>query len=246
MDKWKLIALDMDGTTLSKDGSISEANRAWISKAGEAGVQVTFATGRHLEGVVRHYIEDLHCQVPVVTLNGGEVWTTDGQLLARQPFPEADIKWLFDLARKNGLSYWGATALGMLPMDAFPATMAEETWLKFGVYGEDGALIRKVWSQIQADGRFEISNSHPLNIEVNPRGVTKATGLQVVCDYLGIEARQVVTMGDSLNDVAMLQWAGLGIAMDNAQPAVKEVADVITCHSEDDGVAKAIEKYVLA
>lgn len=246
MNPWRLIALDMDGTTLTRDGKISAENQIWIQAARKAGVEVTFATGRHVKGVVREFVAEMQFEMPVVTVNGGEVWTRDGQLLARHVFPEADIQSLFEMAREYGLSYWGATIDKMMPMDDFPARVEGEDWLKFGMYGKNPELIRSVWTQLKDDNRFEISNSHALNVEINPSGVNKALGLQTVCKHLGIEAKQVVTMGDGMNDVAMLQWAGLGIAMGNAQDAVKRAADVTTANFDEDGVAQAIRKYVLA
>jgi 5-amino-6-(5-phospho-D-ribitylamino)uracil phosphatase len=246
VNPWRLIALDMDGTTLTRDGKISEENQTWIQAARKAGVEVTFATGRHMNGVVRDFMVEMKFEMPVVTVNGGEVWTSDGQLLARHAFPEADIQSLFEMARGYGLSYWGATIDKMMPMEAFPAKVEGEDWLKFGMFGQDPELIRAVWAELKHDNRFEISNSHALNIEINPSGVNKALGLQTVCNHLGIEPKQVVTMGDGMNDVAMLQWAGLGIAMGNAQDAVKKVADVTTANFDEDGVAQAIRKYVLA
>jgi 5-amino-6-(5-phospho-D-ribitylamino)uracil phosphatase len=244
--KWRLIALDMDGTTLDKDGRISEENRTWIHAARQAGIEVTFATGRHLNGIVRTYVEDLGLKVPVVTVNGGEVWTTEGDLLSRSVFTTDEIGTLYDLAHEMGLSYWGGTVDGMFQMHDLPSQVEESVWLKFGFFGKDERVIQRVWNQLKNDGRFEVTNSHPLNIEVNPKGVSKAVGLQVVCDYLGIEAGQVVTMGDGMNDVEMLRWAGLGIAMGNAQNVVKESADFVTSRFDENGVAAAIQKYVMA
>jgi HAD superfamily hydrolase (TIGR01484 family) len=244
LEKWKLIALDMDGTSLREGRYLSDENRAWLLKAREAGIAFTFATGRHRRGIVAELMQDLNIQVPVVTMNGGEVWAADGELLARHPLSQDDVAWLRHLAAKYQAHFWAGSTEGPIQEHEFPDHVETCTWLKFGFYSWDQMVVRALWEELQRADRFELTNSHPLNIEVNPRGVTKAAGLQVVADYLGIQPEQVVAMGDSLNDIPMLRWAGLGIAMGNAQPPVKSAADWVTRSCDEDGVAYAIEKLL--
>ena len=85
----------------------------------------------------------------------------------------------------------------------------------------------------------------PTNIEVNPSGVNKANGLKRVCRELGITMDQVMAIGDSMNDKKMIMQVGLGIAMGNAQEQIKLVADDVTDTNNNDGVAKAIERFIL-
>jgi 5-amino-6-(5-phospho-D-ribitylamino)uracil phosphatase len=243
MSKWRLIALDMDGTLLDRDGTVSAENRKWINKAREAGIEVTLATGRHIRSA-RVWIEELGLQMPVVTSNGGEVWTVDHVLLDRNALSWEDVHFLYDLAvkyKKYGTHIWANTVDEIIHWDTFPESIEHFTWLKFGYQNDNLLVIKDILRRLRAYGRFEITNSDPTNIEVNPVGVNKASGLQKVCDYLGIHHLQVVTMGDSLNDVAMLQWAGMGIAMGNAQEEVKAIADYVTMPHDRDGVARAIE-----
>jgi len=92
---------------------------------------------------------------------------------------------------------------------------------------------------------FEITNSHPANLEFNPKGVNKAAGLRQVCQLYGLSMDEVVAMGDSLNDIAMIREAGLGVAMGNAQEEVKRAADMIALSNTEDGVAHLIRSFVL-
>ncbi|MNI89787.1 Sugar phosphatase YidA [compost metagenome] len=94
-------------------------------------------------------------------------------------------------------------------------------------------------------GELEITNSSPYNLEINPAGINKASGVQMVCELLGLAMSEVVAVGDSLNDLAAIQAAGLGVAMGNAQIAVKENADVVTASNNDDGIALIIRDYIL-
>ncbi|HBG02875.1 MAG TPA: phosphoglycolate phosphatase, partial [Firmicutes bacterium] len=112
--------------------------------------------------------------------------------------------------------------------------------MKVGMHHDDIETISKLRDLVTASGEFEVSGSAPTNIEINPKGVSKAAGLAEAIALLGIAPSEVVAVGDSRNDLAMLKWAGLGIAMDNAEPIVKEAADDVTASNEEDGVAQVI------
>jgi 5-amino-6-(5-phospho-D-ribitylamino)uracil phosphatase len=248
MNRWQLIALDMDGTLLRRDGTVSAENRKWIQKAREQGIEVTLATGRHIRSALP-YMEELGFTAPVVTSNGGEVWTADLVLLERHPLPLEDVRFLHEIAlqyKKYGTHIWANTINEIVHWDTFPEKIEQMIWLKFGYQNNDLSVIQEILHRLQAYGRFEITNSDPRNIEVNPAGINKASGLQTVCEHLRISPSRVVTMGDSLNDVAMLRWAGMGIAMGNAQEEVKAAADSVTASHEQDGVARAIERLLVS
>jgi 5-amino-6-(5-phospho-D-ribitylamino)uracil phosphatase len=242
MQQIRLIALDMDGTTISRDGMISSENQAWIAKARDAGIEVTFATGRGWGGVVLRHAKELHFTLPVVTLNGSEVWTPGGTLLSRHEIAPEYVQFLFSLVKEYDPIFWANTTSGRFdPLHEFKGAYEEQTWLKFGYFSKDPQIIDELWIRLRDHGDLELSNSHPSNIEVNPKGVNKASGLQVICDSIGILPDQIAAMGDSLNDIPMLKWAGLGIAMGNAQEEVKNAADYVTSTCKEDGVARAIE-----
>ncbi|MDQ0190790.1 HAD family phosphatase [Alicyclobacillus cycloheptanicus] len=243
MENWRLIALDMDGTLIRRDETISDENRKWIQKAREAGIEVTLATGRYIEGIVRSLASELGLSLPLVTVNGGEVWGMDGELLLRKTMPGTEVLELHQLAVEHGAHFWGRTTRQLIN-DQLPPDAERADWLKFGFYSEDAHVMRALWGRLQGDDRFELTNSGSMNIEINPKGVTKAAGLQLVCDRYGINPSQVITMGDSMNDISMLRWAGLGIAMGNAQDVVKAAADAVTANFDEDGVAKAIERVL--
>ncbi|GMA51230.1 5-amino-6-(5-phospho-D-ribitylamino)uracil phosphatase YcsE [Alicyclobacillus contaminans] len=242
----RLLALDMDGTTLQNHEEISDETRWWLFRARECGIEFTFATGRHIRGLPSTYAAALGVRVPIVTMNGGEVWTPDGQLIERHTLPTEDVAWLHELARTYGerIGFWSAYTGGLADWDEFAKTYAERAWLKVGFFAEDEAVVAELWQVLGAHGGFELTNSHPLNIEVNPKGVTKASGLQTVVDFLGWSAEEVAAIGDSYNDIPMLRWAGLGIAMGNAQEAVKAEADWVTARCDEEGVARAIERLL--
>jgi hydroxymethylpyrimidine pyrophosphatase-like HAD family hydrolase len=245
MGDWKLIALDMDGTLLGGTHSVSEENIQWIRRAREMGVLTTLATGRMYRDLVLDVTVLLGIDSPLVTANGGEVWTASGQLLERHALDPADIEFLMDLTDQYHLRFWACPTIGNpIHPETLPPTYRDLTYVKFGFYSAEQSTVEEVWRILESQQRYTVTNSDPLNIEVNPLGVTKASGLARVCRELGILAENVVAIGDSFNDIPMLEWAGMGIAMGNAQEPVKRIASAVTADNAHHGVARAIERIL--
>jgi Cof subfamily protein (haloacid dehalogenase superfamily) len=92
-----------------------------------------------------------------------------------------------------------------------------------------------------------IFTSKPYFLEILPANVNKGTALEKIANLLGIDQKDVIAIGDSMNDEAMLRWAGLGIAMANSDDRIKNIADMVTSrNNDDDGVTEVIEKYILS
>ncbi|WP_028547345.1 Cof-type HAD-IIB family hydrolase [Paenibacillus sp. UNC451MF] len=245
MGNFKLVALDMDGTFLMEDKTISVENRKAVKAAAEAGVTVMFATGRGIPNVLP-YVEELNLQSPIVAVNGSEVWSAPGKLHSRNMFNPELIIQMRELALKYDTWYWAYSVNGLFNKERWTNKVWDEQWLKFGYYYEDEPTLNAIRERMIEWGEMEVTNSHPCNIELNPKGISKASGLRQVCELLGIEMSQVIAMGDSLNDVTMIREAGLGVAMGNAQDSVKSLADVVTVTNEEHGVARIIEQYILS
>lgn len=245
MGNYKLIALDMDGTFLMEDKTVSRQNREAIEAAAAAGVTVMFATGRGIQNVMP-YIEELGLQSPIVTVNGSEIWSAPGKLHSRSILDPTLVSRMHAIALEYDTWYWAYAVGQIYNKETWQDPVEGKDWLKFGYYYEDADVLGKIHDKLRAWDALEITNSHPFNIELNPKGINKASGIREVCGLLGIEMSQVIAMGDSLNDVSMIQEAGLGVAMGNAQEEVKRLADVVTATNEEHGVAQIIEAYVLA
>ncbi|MBS4174373.1 HAD family phosphatase [Bacillus sp. FJAT-49736] len=234
----------MDGTLLNSEHEISEANREAILKAKEKGVHIVLSTGRPFKHVV-DYARSLELNSFIVTVNGGEIWDSNGKLLDRTLLQIEQIKMMWDLKKHHNTKFWAIT-VDKVFRDDFPEEIAlsEHQWLKFGFDIEDDEVRNKVLEELNKQ-TLQVTNSSPTNLEVNPYGISKANALEKVCERIGITMENVMAVGDSLNDIAMIQSAGIGIAMGNAQETVKEAADWITAANDEDGVAKAILKFVL-
>ncbi|MEI4527913.1 Cof-type HAD-IIB family hydrolase [Priestia megaterium] len=241
--EFKLIALDMDGTLLNNQQEISTENREAIAKAQEQGVHVVLSTGRSLL-TCREYAQSLQLSSYLITVNGSEIWDESGELVERKLIDASSIEKMWNLTQEHKLNFWAVTT-DKVWRDEFPEDIASQEWLKFGYDIPDDALREEVLKQIAGISDFEISNSSLTNLEINALGINKAKGILTVCERLGISMDEVIAMGDSLNDMAMIEAAGCGIAMGNAQEAVKKAADWVTDTNVNNGVAKAISHWVL-
>ncbi|MFS0840113.1 Cof-type HAD-IIB family hydrolase [Paenibacillus sp. UNC499MF] len=244
MSQYKLVALDMDGTLLNEEKQVSPANREAIYAALEAGVTVIFSTGRGVQSALP-YAEELKLETPIVSVNGSEVWKAPHDLLKRTLLDLDLVRRMYDLAIEHDTWYWAYSVEGMYNRDNWAEDITKPQWLKFGFYTENKESLEIIRGELARWGELEITNSHPDNLELNPKGISKASGIEEVCKLLGIEMSQVIAMGDSENDIAMIRAAGLGVAMGNAQEGVKRIADLVTVSNDEDGVAKIIQEYVL-
>lgn len=241
---YKLLALDMDGTVLNDKQEISRENREAIKTAINAGKMVMFSTGRGLQSV-QPYIEELDLQSPLVVVNGGEIWKRPDELHMRTIMPTDVIERLHKLAVKHDSWYWGYSVQGLFNKDQWAEQLEPYDWLKFGFLDDNPERLEQIRHEVESWNLFEITNSHPNNLEINPKGVSKGAGMAEVCKLLGIEMHQVIAMGDSLNDLSMIRAAGLGVAMGNAQEELKACADLVTVTNEEHGVAKIIHEVLL-
>ncbi|UTL73146.1 Cof-type HAD-IIB family hydrolase [Bacillus halotolerans] len=239
----KLIAIDMDGTLLNDEQLISDENRNAIREAEDKGVYVVISTGRTLM-TCRDLAESLKLSSFLITANGSEIWDSNFNLVERKLLHTDHIKMMWDLRNKHNTNFWAST-VNKVWRGEFPENITDHEWLKFGFDIEDDDIRNEVLAELRKNKELEITNSSPTNIEVNALGINKAAALAKVSEKLGFTMENVMAMGDSLNDIAMIKEAGLGVAMGNAQDVVKETADWITDTNIEDGVAKAIRHWVL-
>lgn len=239
----KLIALDMDGTLLTSEEKVTERTRKAIKQAMDKDVHVVISTGRWLSSCYP-YAESLELDSYLVTSNGGEIWTMEKELIERHTIEPEMMEKMWDLGNQYDMGCW------MVATDAVwrgerPDDFSEHKWLKIGFDSHLPANLEKLIEDLSYYNELELTNSQPHNLEVNPKGVHKGSALSKVCAKLGITMDEVMAAGDSLNDMKMIQQSGLGVAMGNAQEAIKKAADFETDTNDQDGVAKAIERFVL-
>ncbi|AWB45886.1 phosphoglycolate phosphatase [Paenibacillus sp. CAA11] len=242
--KYRLLALDMDGTLLTDNHQISPETAKWIRKASEAGVHVCLSTGRSYDEAIDFGVE-LGLQTPMITVNGSEVWRNPQELYRRELLDKELVSRMYNIAREKNAWFWAHSVEDLYNEKNWDDKLLDEKeWVKFGFHTEDDQVRHEILMLLQEMGGLEITNSSPYNLEINPQGVNKATGIRIVCDLLGIRMEETIAVGDSLNDMAAIQAAGLGVAMGNAQIAVKENADYVTSSNNEDGIAEVIRKFI--
>lgn len=263
----RMIVSDLDGTLLDSAYQLSAATRAAIREATGADVRVLLATGRMFDSAVR-YAKELALDTPVISHNGGVVQDVDGTLLhADFLAPETAARvlryvfargWYVQLYRLDGLFFAADTEQARFYRTASAVSgqaVGEDGLLaraegvpKLLVVADSPAHTAAILAEIAAafPGEIDVMQSTATYIEIVPTGVSKASAMLKVAAGYGISAAEIMALGDSGNDVAMLRAAGLGVAMGNAAPEVKRAADVVTASVTEDGAALAIRRYVLA
>lgn len=266
----KLLALDLDNTLFTSDKQISPDNKAALQLAQEKGVQVVLTTGRPLKAI-GGLLEELGLMGSdqySITFNGGLVQRNDGRVLAQTTMPVVAIarvhevmagldlpmdvvseETVYSFPASGGFSaYREVNPKLTFVAVASPADLPSDRLYNKVVLVADQAVLDERIAQLPADlyDQFEVFKSRDIVFEVMPKGVTKATGLNQLCQHLGLESHQVLAMGDEENDLAMLAWAGWGIAVANAVPAAKQAARLTLDRTNNQSaVAQAVNRYIL-
>ena len=269
MSKYKLLALDMDGTVLNSQKKISPRTKAAISKLAERGIYVVVATGRAL-AEMDEYRDDFKCIKFGILMSGGMIYDfSRATPMKIHGLDEKIILQLIDfgleeramihlltvnnsVARADDISNMAAFGMGVY-QSMFericircddPKTYVREhpsEVLKVNLYHRDENSRDRNFARMK-NSNLSISFAEACNLEASPANITKASGLSELCDFLKIDPAETVAVGDAPNDTEILQTAGLAVAMGNASDAIKKLADFVTLDNDSDGVAIAIEK----
>lgn len=262
----KLFVTDIDGTLLPPGGKIPAANVAAVQKMIRAGVKVVIATGRMYCSALP-VAAQLGVAVPIIAYNGALIKSSAGEIIATQYMDEAIVLKLLNFFEERGryLQSYADDVLYVPERNRYCELY--ETGLKVtaSVVGWDGMRERakavpKLLSisddaEELADSmstvekifgaQVEVTRSTPIFAEFMAKGVTKAGAIKILADKYGIANDEILAIGDSENDLAMITSVGCGVAMGNAVPAVKAATPRITDTCERDGFAKAVYDYVL-
>lgn len=262
---FRLVVADLDGTLIGEDGILSPATMKAVTALHDAGIRFTIATGRTFAGASR-YATALKVNAPIILYQGGEIREfPSGAVLWSQAIPLPLAHEFIHFARERCLSinayvddrtytekessetsYYAQ--LGGVPVQPVGDLLAflRRPPAKLLVIAEPETVDRIAPGfEERFEGRLGIVRSHRRFLEATPLGVHKGTGVGWLTGHMGIQREAVAAIGDNDNDAEMVAWAGLGIAMGNASPAVKAVADVIAPPLSEDGAAWGIFHCVL-
>lgn len=263
----KLVAIDLDDTLLDSGLKISEKCNEAINQVRERGVLVTLATGRMFRSALP-YASELKMDIPLITYQGALVKNSlSREILYYKPVPRdrgTEIMEFFKSAGVHFQSYFGdqlcmealspegryyAALAGINPLivEDLIAASREQEALKILAVCYDENLILRMESELKRSygESLNITRSKPIFLEVMNDEANKGEALKVVADHYDIKREEVLALGDSYNDLAMIEWAGTGVAMGNARDAVKQAADFVTLSNEEEGVAEALHRFIL-
>jgi len=262
----KLIAVDLDGTLLNSQHQLTERTEKALKAAIEKGVEVVLATGK-THASAREIIQKLDLKSLGIYLQGLAIYGGDGTIRHQQTLDLSLARQVITFAEDRGFpvaAYCGdrilvrrivklvdelvkyqepmPEAVGPLQniLDAMPIN-------KLIAIGEPHRIKSLRWQlSMQLNGSVRLMQTHLIEmLEILPPGASKGTALKVVLKDLGVGAHEVLAIGDAENDVEMIQLAGIGVAVGNGDAKIKEAADYEVASNDEDGVAEAVERFVL-
>lgn len=263
----KMLALDLDDTLLDSTQRISPQCLQVIRRARETGVLVTVATGRMFRSAAP-YARELELDIPMIAYQGALVKT----LLSDEVFYYKTIHRdlageILELLQLRGVvhhmycndylymmevpelarQYLEIARIEPIITHDFEGVLRQHEATEIMVVAAQEELLLETEAEIRSrfGSQLHITSYRNRFLEIMHRDATKGKALEVLSRHYGIERREVMAIGDSLNDLSMVEWAGIGVAMGNAEPEVKEAADFVTLSNDEEGVAEAIRRFVL-
>ena len=268
--KYKMIVLDLDGTLTNDKKEITPRTKQALMQAQAAGVHVVLASGRPTYGIVP-LAEELKLKGNrgyILAFNGGKIIDcTNNEVLFEQKLDEQLVPILFQEAKKAGmeiLTYQGEGIAATNKDDEYVQheafinkmpVMQYDDFLNQLVYPINKCLIvgdptplheLEIRLAKELEGKMDVYRSADFFLECVPLGIDKARALDRLISSLGISREEVIACGDGYNDLSMIRFAGLGVAMANAAKDIQSEADFVTLSNEEDGVVHVIEHFILS
>jgi len=249
---YRLLAIDLDGTLLTPQKLITQRTQKALFQAAEMGITIIIATGQTFQ-VLRQVCADLPLTAPQIIENGAIIADIQhGTVLHEQLVPAENILPALDALRvyvdnnTPRARNWYRPPLSPPVEIADVASIYPQPCIKIVGVGEVETLREKRRELEHIfDGTLYVTQSSPDLVELLHPAVSKGNALRAIAADLGIAPAEVVAIGDNHNDIGMLRFAGLGVAMGHAHAEVKAAADYVTLSNAEEGVAAVIEEVVL-
>ena len=269
MSDIKLLVLDIDGTLTNSKKEISEETQRAIKMIQERGHKVMLASGRPTTGMVR-FEKELELEKYggyLLSFNGGKIINCrTGVIVFQKMFPSVLIPQIYRFAKDNNcglITYLGDKIISANKPDKYIELEARingmevvevHDFLDFVDFEVNKLLMTappgpaekytEFLSEKYGD-RISVYRSEPFFIEWMPKGIDKASSIDRMLSSVGLTRENTICCGDGYNDLTMIEYAGVGVAMANAQPKVKEKADYITASNDEDGIVQVIDEFIL-
>ncbi|MFI3287225.1 MAG: Cof-type HAD-IIB family hydrolase [Rikenellaceae bacterium] len=264
---YKLLVLDIDGTLTNNNKEITPRTLAALKAVQQRGVKLVLASGRPTYGIV-HLAEELEMQRYggyILSYNGGKIIEVNsGEVIFETTLDRELVPMLYARAVAKGMQILSYVQKDIVCEDIENEYVKYESFLtkmslrkvesfvseisfapdKCLIVGDPEKVIELQRELNEEYGdRMGAYRSEPFYLEAVPLGIDKAKSLERLLEHTGNSVEDMVAVGDGFNDLSMIEYAGLGVAMANAQSEVREAADYVTLSNEEDGVAYVVEKF---
>jgi len=268
--KYKMIVLDLDGTLTNNKKEITPRTKEALMKAQAKGVKIVLASGRPTYGIMP-LAEELELKKNggfILAFNGGKIIDcSDCRTIFEQKLDETLVPLLYHVAKEAGMQILTYQGEGIAATDKNDKYVQEEArinkmpveeyddFLQQVVYPVNKCLIvgdpaplhqLEIKLKKELEGRMDVYRSADYFLECVPLGIDKARSLDRLITTLGITKEEVIACGDGYNDLSMINFSGLGVAMSNAADDIKAQADYVTLSNEEDGIAHVVDKFILS
>ena len=266
----KLVACDLDGTLFNSEMAVSAANAKAVKNAQSSGIEFLIATGR-APRESRSVLKDADLHTSFINLNGALVFDENEQLMIKHSIPKAKAQQLVHLLHRAGfyfeiltanqvysenldqrisnvaISAGNKTIMNMKQIHSFDNLLQDPKIEVMKIIAFDSRgheAFTDIKKEIATMGDLVVTSSSSSNIEINEQHAQKGLALLDYAKLKGIEPEEIAAIGDNLNDESMIRAAGTGVAMGNAIPAIKKIAQVVTKRNNEDGVAYILNKFI--
>lgn len=268
--KYKMLVLDIDGTLTNNKKEITEYTRKIIVRMQKEGVIVVLASGRPGYGIRSAASQLLLEQYGgfILSYNGGRIMEcSTGRIVYEKTIPAETVKHIYDRVKYTDAALMTYEEDAIITEEPDNQYVIKESFInqmqvkkvdnfsdyvKFSpvkcLVAADKEYLLGIENDLKSyfGEQLSIYRSEPYFLEIMSKNIDKAASLEYLLSYTGVDRAQTAACGDGLNDISMIKFAGLGIAMANAQEAAKQVCDYVTKSNEEEGVAYAIEHLILS
>ncbi|URZ02265.1 Cof-type HAD-IIB family hydrolase [Clostridium felsineum] len=270
MNKFKMICLDIDGTLLNSEHKISQNTKEAIRIAiNEKNIPVILVSARMPKGIL-FLLKELNVSQPIICYSGALVMDDKTNIISNVTIPIIDVEAVFKFAKEIGIhvSLYRNDEWYIEKIDKWAKQESEITNISpsiidfhnlFHAWKQKDSGPNKILCMAEPNelkllytkisehhfNELNVYNSKPTYLEIMPQSASKTSAIEILSRKFGIERSEIIAIGDNYNDISMIEFAGIGIAMGNAPSEVKQCADEITLCNDEDGVAESIKKYIL-
>ena len=264
---YKMLVVDMDDTLLTDNHEISSENKEMLLRAQQMGVYVVLASGRPTSAMIE-FAKELQCDVNnsfMISFNGSVITDLkEDKILFEHSLTKEQIHSLYDFSQQNNthiITYIDGqiiserhseyidiekniTGLKLNIVSSFKDTVT--TSAVKCILLEEPEYLKGVESVLKAAmPDLSICMSKPFFLEAAPNGIDKGASIKILAEKLNIHQSEIIAVGNAGNDLTMVQYAGLGVWVDNVDAELRHHADVIVASNNDHGVAEVVRRFIL-